>query len=395
MNKKWDVSRIAYNVDMWKQCFRILKPGGYLLSFGGTRTYHRMACAIEDAGFEIRDMVEWIYNSGFPKSLNIGKKIDEKFGNKRRVVEKIFPDGSKPRRTAKHFIGEEYRKNIYTKGNSKWEGYGTAIKPAHEPICMARKLISEKTIVDNVLKWGTGGINIDGCRIPYENENDIIPQIRNNKRNVNAGNMYRGNSLLKSKTKAIIGGDKSGRFPANIICQDDALNDGTISKGQQGAVKGNEPSSMKQGNVYGDYSGYGKECQPRGDIGSNSRYFDIDIWARKNGLLQFPKASKSEKNRGCEKMNIPEYRWNSGGEMKQIKNQKGNFHPTVKNLALMSYLITLVSKQGDIILDPFAGSGTTLVAAKQLRRKYIGIEMTEEYIPIIKARLKNIQEILI
>ncbi|MFM7858929.1 MAG: DNA methyltransferase, partial [Flammeovirgaceae bacterium] len=136
MGKKWDNTGIAYNVDLWKECLRVLKPGGHLLAFSGTRTYHRMAVAIEDAGFEVRDMLEWIYASGFPKSLNIGKKYDQLQGNEREEKEVVFPDGSKPRKTAGHFaVGENIPRNTkYTKGNSEWEGYGTALKPAHEPI---------------------------------------------------------------------------------------------------------------------------------------------------------------------------------------------------------------------------------------------------------------------
>jgi len=165
MGKKWDNSGIAYNVEMWKECLRVLKPGGYLLSFGGTRTYHRMASAIEDAGFEIRDMLEWIFASGFPKSQNIGKMYDKKMGNERVSLGKQKLGG-----TAVTLKGSANRKDWYdqgkggtytpeidiTKGTSPYEGLGTALKPAHESICMARKPLSEKTVVDNVIKWGTG-----------------------------------------------------------------------------------------------------------------------------------------------------------------------------------------------------------------------------------------------
>jgi DNA modification methylase len=146
MGKSWDNTGIANNVEMWKECLRVLKPGGHLLSFGGTRTYHRMAVAIEDAGFEIRDMIEWVYGSGFPKSLNIGKAVDKLQGNEREEKDVTFPDGSKPRKTAGHFtVGENIPRNTkYTKGTSEWEGWGTALKPAHEPICMARNLYQKK-----------------------------------------------------------------------------------------------------------------------------------------------------------------------------------------------------------------------------------------------------------
>jgi len=168
MGKSWDSTGIAYNVELWKECLRVLKHGGHLLSFGGSRTYHRMACAIEDAGFEIRDMIEWIYGSGFPKSLNVGKAIDAKLGNEREIsgVGKAGKGFNKVKgfgvTTTKG--GEATTEWETTKGTSDWEGWGTAVKPAHEPICMARKPL-EGTVADNCLKWGTGGINIDGTRI--------------------------------------------------------------------------------------------------------------------------------------------------------------------------------------------------------------------------------------
>lgn len=345
MGKKWDKGGIAYNVDLWKECLRVLKPGGYLLSFGGTRTYHRMACAIEDAGFEIRDMIEWIYASGFPKSLSIGKGIDKKLGNKREIIKEYKTHDIR----GNGLMDKKNSITVFeTKGNSGWEGWGTALKPAHEPICMARKPLSEKTICDNILKHGTGGISIDGCRIPGNQKKWENPR---------AG-IWKTDKNKKSK----LINNNQGRFPANIVCQDDALE-------------------------------------------FNCRYFDIDIWAKKNGLFQFPKASKSEKNRGCDGLEEKQKVFNgqSNKSSKEIKDVEERFttkpsnnpHPTVKPLPLMQYLITLISKPNDTIFDPFAGSGTTLVAAKGLGRQYIGIELTKEYIPIIEARLKIIQKPLL
>ena len=178
MGKEWDGTGIAFKVDLWKEALRILKPGGHLIAFGGTRTYHRMAVAIEDAGFEVRDMLEWIYASGFPKSLNVGKAVDKLQGNEREVVgDIIYPDGSKSRKTAQSFQsggnGKILGDTKLTKGTSEWEGFGSASKPAHESIVMARKPLSEKTIVENVLKHGTGALDIDGCRIPCASEADM------------------------------------------------------------------------------------------------------------------------------------------------------------------------------------------------------------------------------
>lgn len=169
MGKKWDYD--VPGIDIWCECLRVLKPGGYLLSFAGTRTQHRMACNIEDAGFEIRDMIAWVYGSGFPKGLSIGKAVDKLLGNEREIV------GDKPY-TTQDIIGNAFESQIarerprlqekITKGTSPFEGYGTALKPALEPITMARKPLSEKTVAENVLKHGTGGINIDASRIKTE-----------------------------------------------------------------------------------------------------------------------------------------------------------------------------------------------------------------------------------
>ena len=181
MGKSWDSTGIANNKDMWAECLRVLKPGGHLLAFSGTRTYHRMASAIEDAGFEVRDMIEWVYGSGFPKSLNIGKAVDKLQGNDREVVGKTqsvqFQEKGyeyKGDKKGSGFNNEKYWGfgNDVTKGTSEWEGWGTALKPAHEPICMARKPLSEKTVAENCLKWGTGGINIDGSRVDTITEAD-------------------------------------------------------------------------------------------------------------------------------------------------------------------------------------------------------------------------------
>lgn len=174
MNKHWDYD--IPTVDIWRECLRVLKPGGHILVACGTRTYHRMACNIEDAGLEIRDIVGYIYGTGFPKSLNVGAAVDKKLGNKREVVGMTKANGIKA--ITKERVEQGYRKNLtiankrdereLTKGNTEWEGFGTALKPASEYWCLARKPLSEKTIADNVLKWGTGCLNIDGCRIQTE-----------------------------------------------------------------------------------------------------------------------------------------------------------------------------------------------------------------------------------
>lgn len=396
MGKKWDNSGIAYNVEMWKECLRVLKPGGYLLSFGGTRTYHRMACAIEDAGFEIRDMMEWIYASGFPKSMNIGKMYDKKMGNKREMIKEYKTHDIRNN----SLLGKKGSMAVtQTKGNSPYEGLGTALKPAHEPIVCARKPLSEKTVVDNVMKWGTGGIEIDECRIPIKSEYEKkhLKDIAIGQNNSTHGKFFGGKG--KSLASSI---DIVGRFPANVLCQDDALNDGEIQ-----ITKADSNYQYNKTNCGGNTFTKRGTYTPRNDIGSKSRYFDIDVWNEKYGLLQFPKASKSERNRGCEELeehnpcyesHRPNYQNTKGietpyaGTGRSGNNLKNN-HPTVKSLPLMRYLVTLVSRKGQTVLDPFAGSGTTLVACKELGRDYIGIELEEQYIPIIEARLKAVKSI--
>lgn len=405
MGKKWDSSGIAYNIELWKECLRVLKPGGHLLAFGETRTYHRMAVAIEDAGFEVRDMLEWIYASGFPKSQNIGKVYDKKMGNSREItgetkIGKTSLGDNSGWDTSENMkaIKESGSVNI-TKGNSEWEGFGTALKPAHEPIIMARKPLSEKTIVANVLKHGTGAIDIDGCRIPT-----ATPQ---KKWETPRGGIWQ----TKPEEKAELVDNLQGRFPANIICTDDALNDGVMTKssgnykrGANGGAWHGTALQHKEGESVVDF------C----DSGSKSRYFDIDVWAEKHGLLQFPKASKRERNEGCEGLDNKKFtagnysqspvcktcdltlngtndHFECSGEVyyREMESKNtGNNHPTVKPVHLMSWLVRLVSKEGDTVLDPFMGSGTTGVACKKLNRDFIGIELSEEYCDIARARIE-------
>lgn len=382
--------------DWATECLRVLKPGAYLLSFGGTRTYHRMACGIENAGFEIRDCIMWVYGSGFPKSLNIGKQIDKIQGNEREVIGES--KWSQPAKSGHHggltdnhinFVENKERFiPIETKGSSEWEGWGTALKPAVEPIVVARKPLSEKNVALNVLKWGTGGINIDECRIGTEihrvNVNDFTNQ---------HGNKF-GNNMPIPK---IGEREVQGRFPANIILDEEA---GEMLDEQSGISKStNKPRNNKQ-SVYAESEGrkYGKynDCVSYGfsDIGGASRFFYC------------AKASKSERNYGCEELPEQQLRKedNSAKSLEIFSNQytessenptgRGktplhrNNHPTVKPVALMEYLIKLVSRENAIVLDPFLGSGTTAIACLKTNRKFIGIEKEPEYIKIAEARIK-------
>jgi len=206
MGKSWDNTGIANDPEMWGECLRVLKSGGYLLAFSGTRTYHRMAVAIEDAGFEVRDMIEWVYGSGFPKSLNIGKAVDKLQGNEREIVGKTQGQGT-PVHNGNFKTGEQ----DVTKGTSQWEGWGTALKPAHEPICMARKPLLEKTVAENVLKYGAGGINIDESRVGTEDE-DLARENKKDNGMFGVGNNNNNAQIRKEK-----GLPPLGRFPANLI----------------------------------------------------------------------------------------------------------------------------------------------------------------------------------
>lgn len=325
MGKKWDYD--VPSTEIWSECLRVLKPGGYLLAFAGTRTQHRMAVRIEDAGFEIRDMIAWIYGSGFPKSLNIGKAVDKLQGNEREELGVVKGAGA---------------------GMSEWEGWGTALKPALEPITVARKPLSEKTVAENCLKWGTGGINIDGSRVEYTSKQDKKEgQSARPSKTSNANEYALNHGGLEGMDRSDRS-DISGRFPANLI------HDGSEEV---------------------------TDCFPN----DSQRFF------------YQAKASKSERNKGCEDMEDKE-RIDYGGfhsEKGLIENNRNpenrlpnkNNHPTVKPIALMEYLVKLVTKQGGTVLDPFAGSGSTLIAAKKNNYNYIGIEMEADYIDIINARL--------
>jgi site-specific DNA-methyltransferase (adenine-specific) len=395
MGKDWDHG--VPGVQFWIEALRVAKPGAHLFAFGGTRTFHRLAVAIEDAGWEIRDTIMWVYGSGFPKSLDVSKAIDkiavvecpacngiskntelesweewikktQDYGGTRKEWERLQDlsicnvcnstgkvrganrevvgvagkSGSTRNNMAGDFAGGEYMSSVAATPEAKqWEGWGTALKPAFEPIIVARKPLTG-TVAENVLQWGTGGINIDGCRVgtndglgrPYGGENKVY-----------------GSYGMERGTKT--GDALTGRWPANFI------HDGSKE------VVGLFPETGKSSRTYKKQvrkrSGFklsGSEDNVQeanapdnyGDSGSAARFFYC------------AKASKSERG-------------------------EGNTHPTVKPLALMKYLITLGLPPGGIVLDPFCGSGTTALACKELGRNYICIEKELEYYQIACNRL--------
>jgi site-specific DNA-methyltransferase (adenine-specific) len=273
---------IQFMTDVMTECKRVLKSGGHAVVWALPRTSHWTTMAIENAGFEIRDVIHHIFNTGFPKSFNIGKGIDKKLGNEREVIG-IDIQGKKSEGVMAGHHGWAEGEVEITKGSSEWEGFGTALKPACEHWILARKPLSEKTIVEQVLNNGCGGINIDGCRIPTSEAIKVSGDLKQlQKWKEQDGRTEKDKDLIINKPYE----HNMGRFPANVIVQDDSLNDGTISK----SPKGNVNRKQREGNVFtGETSGFKSEdnhTSGLGDIGSKSRYFDIDLWAERNGILQ-------------------------------------------------------------------------------------------------------------
>lgn len=341
MGKGWDNAGVSFNKNTWEKCLRVLKPGGYLLAFGGTRTYHRIACAIEDAGFEIRDCIMWLYGSGFPKSMNIGLAVDKKLGNESKVVG-IGKCG-------KNAMLGGLSETITSDGNyeikeaqNEWQGWGTALKPAYEPIIVARKSF-KGSLVDNVLKNGVGGLNIDECRVEYQDDadrNSATPQGKC------TSSMMDGAvpDINDSGRKEFERPELKGRFPANVL------------------LDTNEGEDWR-------------------------RYFYC------------AKASKKDRDDGLDDFIADT---TDDGRNKPIDNpylrgktMRHNTHPTVKPTELMQYLVRLVAPKNAIILDPFMGSGSTGKAVmyenkeRNANYKFIGIEKDVEYCNIAKARIEK------
>ena len=361
MGKDWDNG--VPGKHFWQEALRVAKPGAHLLAFGGTRTFHRLVCAIEDAGWQIRDTIGWLYGSGFPKSLNVGKAIDKAAGAERN--------------TACHKRTERENWRFETQDTpslppitdeaKQWDGWGTALKPAMELICLARKPL-DGTVAANVLKHGTGGLNIDACRISTNGENLAVE--RDGKALDTRGQGWGFKSVSR---------DNQGRFPANIIHDgsDEVLAVFPQSDRGKGARIIHAQSSGT-GRAKGHDKPY--DSLDHGDSGSAARFFYC------------AKASKQDRDEGCEgidarnnmRVNAPR-----ANEESKHATQRGNFHPTVKPTALMRYLCRLVTPPDGIILDPFMGSGSTGKAALFEGFNFIGIELDAEYVEIAKARIVN------
>ncbi len=332
MGQEWDGGDIAFKEEVWKECLRVLKPGGHLLAFSGSRTYHRMAYAIDEAGFEIRDQIMWVYGSGFPKSHNISIAIDKKLGamTHRGKAHNAYATGKNFQDRDLVDYQEMPEHEGITDEAKEWKGWGTALKPAHEPIVLARKPLDKKTVAENVLEYGTGALNIDGCRVGDEVRIDKITE------NGFGSNFMDDNWKPSGKCYEK---EVQGRYPANFI-----------------------------------HDGLDEEW---------SKYFYC------------PKTNKKDRNEGCEEL-PEKFKKQNGSHNGKVdtddlsarwQNTAKNNHPTVKPTELMRYLVRLVTPKNGTVLDPFMGSGSTGKACMLEGFNFVGIEMSEEYLEIAKKRI--------
>lgn len=352
MNKSWDGSGIAFKPETWRKCYEVLKSGGYLLAFGGSRTFHRIACAIEEAGFELRDTIIWLYGSGFPKSYNIGLALDKRNGVESEII------GTK----AEHDIrgnayangdGRVYERQI-KRARNNWEGWGTALKPAFEPVIIARKPCEGSTL-DNVIKYGVGALNLDACRINVKTPADYEPQ---------------------------------GRYPSNVILTYDETDYKEVCGGLP------ETNGDSKPRINDNRKNAGNSLFLDGVHNANNCYFDDGNASR---YFYCAKASTRDRDEGLDDLktvNGGSYNFRADGSLDGYIPAKKNIHPTVKPCDLMQYLVRLITPKGGVVLDPFNGSGSTGKAVmyenrdRQSNYKYIGIELTPEYLPIADARIK-------
>jgi DNA modification methylase len=353
MGKKWDTGEVAFDPEFWRDVMRVLKPGAHLAAFSGTRTYHRMACAIEDAGFEIRDQIGWAYGSGFPKSHDVSKGIDKALGAVRKskgvaYSAKPMNDGAYGSDRSERDDQDVHITEPVTPEAKEWDGWGTALKPSWEPICLARKPLSEKTVAANVLKWGTGAINIDGCRVGDEGGSKTVVGDQKN------STVHAFGDGLGAQGGNIVRPDGLGRWPANIV------HDG--SDEVVGAFPESGPS--KAGNRGLQHSG---RHGGLADIGANIK-------------------EGTDTVRGID---------DSGGSAARFfytakadaEDRLGSKHPTVKPVDLIEWLERLITPPGGTVLDCFAGTGTAGEAAFRQGFRAILMERETEYQADIRKRM--------
>ncbi len=340
-----------------RECLRILKPGGHMLAFGGSRTWHRLASAVEDAGFEIRDSIAWLYGSGFPKSLDVSKAIDRSAGAEREVVGKGENYGRSKRADGKAVLGDFAGTwdvtAPATPDAERWQGWGTALNPAFEPIVVGRKPLAG-TVAANVLTHGTGALNIDGCRVGDGSDS----QGARPDHEASARNRYDQSGAVDfAATPGPRGGSPAGRWPANVLLDETqaaALDEQSGERPAGGKVTGNQTSRTGDNGIYGAFGAV--ENQPYGDSGGASRFF-------------------------------PTFRYKAKAPSSERPRIDGIAHPTVKPLALMQWLVRLVTPPGGVVLEPFAGSGTTAEACVAEGFRCIAIERGADYLPLIVSRL--------
>lgn len=388
MGMEWDGGDVAMRPETWAEALRVAKPGAHLLAFGGTRTFHRITCAIEDAGWEIRDCIMWVYGSGFPKSLDVSKAIDKAAGVEREdKFEGSFERHAGPTGNRKCDDCGKWlvsgspcqcprpQDEPQTESGKQWQGWGTALKPAWEPIIVARKPLVG-TVAENVQLHGTGGINIDGCRIEFASDDDkshVQEAVWKATKNDTYGKFHDNGEVLSGKDST----PDLGRWPANLI------HDGSeevLERFPQ--TESGKPAGFKTGgklNTYGTFAG-GIPVTGFGDAGSAARFFycaKASQQDRDEGL------DCAERRGGTEQFDS---RWKDGtGEDR--RPMRKNHHPTVKPTDLMRYLCRLVTPPGGLILDLFTGSGSTGKAARIEGFRFIGCEMNPDYAAIAEARI--------
>ena len=402
MGRGWDRSGIAFDPDTWKACLRVLKPGGHLVAFGAARTMHRITCAIEDAGFEIRDTLQWVFGSGFPKSLDVGKAIDKSAGAEREVVGMgaarcAYLERGEP--CACRFNDADGRSSNGTRHSMStapateaartWHGYGTALKPAHEPITLARKPL-DGTVAANVAKWGTGGIDVDGCRVGDSGGTRNMDTSKPGNNAIAYGSGLNGNTNINRDIGA-------GRWPPNLLLGDGAAD---VIDGMSG-VSASKASVMHVSGAGSVARGKMRPmtfAKPSRDGGA-SEFFPTFFYT--------PKASRREREAGLAEAGIePMTRadvtgrdeGSAGLTARAGTRQHGevrNTHPTVKPIAIMQWLVRLVSPPRSldpVILDPFAGSGSTGVACVREGVRFVGVELDERHAAIARARIAHALE---
>ena len=461
MGRSWDSAGVSFNPDTWREALRVLKPGGHLLAFGGTRTSHRIACAIEDAGFEIRDVLSWLFGSGFPKSMDVAKAIDSSLGAEGGWRQEDHPGraGSRTNRDRPGVdIGQTRHasednpdglRHVYepaTDEARQWQGWGTALKPAYEPIVVARKPLAG-TVAANVLEHSTGALNIDGCRVEFAGAADEA-ESKDKNRHADFGTQHGGNavygdySMLGDRDNC----DPPGRWPANVVLthSDECELVGTREVRGDGNTTG--VTARERGDDFSGYEGGWDDSRP----GSPSvpKLETVELWecaddcpvrlldeqsgiSRSSGtaggravgkatdvyeqgwsgaieagtqiglgdvggasrFFYCAKTSRAERNAGLDDFEKKPLLWSSGEQSPGTFQAEGtekaarNPHPTVKPINLMRWLIRLATPPGGTVLDPFLGSGTTGCAAALEGVSFVGVELDPDYFEIAKARI--------